>query len=176
MIKELVRKKMIDKDSFSRNIEKYMKRALEKCDTIFFYSIDPLTSDIEQFDKLSWIRKIKHEEFEKIKIKEQDGKENFYQSKRLSDMVIKLDLKDDTVKEYFNNNFKIGTTWARGDIACKIGEGDPLFEQEPGYEFYNFILAREDEVILDAWLHGGFNIGIDENIVSEIDLLEEREH
>lgn len=165
MIKELFKNKMVDKDHFSRNIERDMQRAIKASDSIYFYRIDPLTSESQEYDKLSWIREIRHEKFDKLKIRWYDGREIIYQSANPSDMVIKLNLNDDEIKRIFDEKFRIGTCWARGDYGCKIGKGNPLFDSNPGYEFYNFVLARKDEVILDAWLHGGFDIGISENFL-----------
>ena len=171
MIKELLRNKMIDMDHFSENIEKYIKYSLKVCDSIYLYKIDILTEEqSKKYDKLSWIRSIEHEEYEKIKLVWYDGKETFYQSEQQSDMVIKLNLEDFNVRKIFEQKFKVGTCWARGDLACKIGENDRLFDMNPGYEFYNFVLAKKDEVILDAWLHGGFDIAISKDIILRANL------
>ena len=166
--KKLIGNDIVDKDSFSKNIERYMKRALERGDAIYFYAIDPVET-IDHINKLSWIRDVKHEEYDKLEINWKNGWIAKYQSKVLSDKVIKLDLTDKDVKKVFDEKFRIGTTWARGNISCKIGEGDPLFEEEPGYEFHNFIVARDDEAIMDATLHGGFDIGLSKDIVDEVD-------
>ena len=168
IIKKLISKDMAIKNSFSKNIERYMRRALEMGDSIYFYAIDPVEI-IDDINKLRWIRDVKHEEYDKLEINWKNGWKDIYQSKVLSDKVIKLDLTDKDVKKVFDEKFRIGTTWARGNISCKIGEGDPLFEEEPGYEFHNFIVARDDEAIMDATLHGGFDIGLSKDIVDEVD-------
>ena len=168
IVKKLVGNDIVDKDSFSKNIEHYMKKALEKGDAIYFYAIDPI-EEIGNINKLSWIRDVKHEEYDMLIINWKNGWVAQYQSKVLSDKVIKLDLKDKDVKKVFDEKFKIGTTWARGNISCKIGEGDPLFIREAGYEFHNFVVALNDEAIMDATLHGGFDIGLSKDIVDEVD-------
>ena len=168
IVKKLVGNDIVDKDSFSKNIEHYMKKALEKGDAIYFYAIDPI-EEIGNINKLSWIRDVKHEEYDMLIINWKNGWVAQYQSKVLSDKVIKLDLKDKDVKKVFDEKFKIGTTWARGNISCKIGEGDPLFIREAGYEFHNFVVALNDEAIMDATLHGGFDIGLSKEIVDEVD-------
>ena len=168
IVKKLVGNDVAIKDSSSKNIERYMKKALERGDSIYFYAIDHVKI-IDDINGLKWIRDVKHEEYDELEINWKNGWKDVYQSKVLSDKVIKLDLTDEDAKKVFDEKFKIGTTWARGNISCKIGEGDPLFEKEPGYEFHNFVVAYNDEAIMDVTLHGGFVIGLAKDIVDEVD-------
>ena len=159
---------MVNKSYFSKNIEQYMRIGLKKGDTIYFYAIDPV-EDIKDIDNLSWIRDIRHEEYDMISVHWSNGRKLYYQSKVLSDRVIKLDLTDTDVKKIFDNKFKIGTTWANGGIGGnKVGKNDPLFDED-GYEFHNFVVTKDDEVIMDAKLHGGFDIVISKQLVDEVD-------
>ena len=84
----------------------------------------------------------------------------YYYSQVLSDKVIKLDLTDSAVKKIFDNKFKIGTTWV------DVGKGNPLFDKDPGYEIYDFVVTKDDEVIMNVTLHGGFIISISKDIPS----------
>ena len=226
VIKELVDNTHRVKNQFSKNIKQYMRKALEEGNTIYFYAIDP-TERKSNVDKLSWIRDLKHEEYDMVainypdtyynfededtdlsdenmkfinecfeskeeyvkfleeynkhkeeylkardeEIKSLSSKKIYCQSRILGDKVIKLDLTDKDVKNVFNEKFKIGIKWPGGNIPCRIGDEDPLFIKEMGYDFYNFIVTKDDEIVMDAPLYGGFEttIAISDNLVDEVD-------
>ena len=154
---------MVVKDGFSKNIAQYMESALEKGNAIYFYAIVSLEK-YKDIDKMTWIKDIKHEEYDNISIQWSNGRRVYYKSKLSIDKVIKLDLIDRDVRRVFDENFKIGTNSAR-----KVVEANPLFDKAAGYELRNFIITNDDEVIMDAILHGGFNITISKEIVNEVD-------
>ena len=154
---------MVRNDKLSKNIENYMKRALERGDAIYFYAIEPLY-DIKDIDKMAWIKDIKHEEYDMISIQWSSGRKVYYKSNLKSDMVIKLDLTDKDVKKVFDDKFRIGTNSARS-----VGKGEPLFDEDPGYELRNFVVTCNDEIIMNAILHGFFDILISKMIVEEVD-------
>ena len=130
---------------------------------------------VEDVDKLSWIKDLKHEEYDMISIQWSSGRKKYYKSKLKSDMVIKLDLTDKDVKKVFDDKFRIGTIAARemeeieGIKDRKVGEGDPLFDGNLGYEIRNFVVTYNDEVIMDAIIHHSFYVITSKEIVEEVD-------
>ena len=152
----------------TKNIGRYMKKALEKGSAIYFYDVGPKQE--KRLDKLSWIKDVKHEEYDVIGLAWKNGDREYCKSIGLNDKVIKLDLTDKNVKKIFDDKFKIGTTWAKWDNACRIVKEDSIFVKEPGYECYNFFVILNDEIIMDALLYGVYceSINISPNIVDEV--------
>ena len=134
----------------SKNIGRYMKKALERGTAIYLYDVGPKQE--ERLDKLSWIKDVKHEEYDMVGIFDV-GKTEYCKSIGLNDKVIKLDLTDKYVKKIFNDKFKIGTTWAEADNAQRILKEDSIFVEEPGYECYNFFVTLDNYIIMDALLY-----------------------
>ena len=152
----------------TKNIGLYMKKAIDKGSAIYLYDVGPKQK--ERLDKLSWIRDVKHEEYDMVSVIWENGYIEYCKSIGLNDKVIKLDLTDKDVKKIFDDKFKIGTTWAKLDNACRIAKEDPIFVEEPGYECYNFFVILDDEIIMDALLYGVSceSINISPKIVDEV--------
>ena len=85
--------------------------------------------------------------------------------------MIKLDLTDSNVKKIFDDKFRIGTTWANKNISRTLASCNPVFKREAGYDFYNFIVARDNDIIINALLYGWNDpiIYIARDVVHEVD-------
>ena len=156
-------------NQFTKNIGRYMKKALEYGSEIYFYDVG--SKHEKRLDKLSWISDVKHEEFQMIGLIFKDESRVYCKSIGLNDKVIKIDLKDKEVKKVFDEKFKIGTKWAKWNNSRKVLKEDKLFVNKYGYECYNFIVVLDNKVIMDALLYGGSKecVCISKEIVDEVD-------
>ena len=85
----------------TKNIGRYMKKALDKGSVIYLYDVGPKQE--KRLYKLSWIKDVNHEEYDMVGIIDV-GKTEYCKSIGLNDKVIKLDLTDKDVKKTFDDS------------------------------------------------------------------------
>ena len=165
MKKELYLKSFQMKDYLDNSIGDYIKKAFEYGETMFFYRTQKY--GLGKDSKYQWFQLMEHKEYDKLKINARDERYSEECIPKKDKHVFAFDISNPDIREKIKSVYRFPIGYVIGDLGCKI-KNDDTFSDDPGYDGYNVVISKGDEVLLNCYTHE-FTMLIDSKIIYEVD-------